>query len=269
MFKKIIAVLAASVGVCGAASAADLGGSLKDDVAPVAAYSPIWTGLYVGGSVGFGVGDTSGQLKSFEYGGDPKTAAVAREVEDRGIDFSSLFSSDYDVDGAIYGAHIGYNWQRGPVVFGVEAGLNGTDINGQDTVRSILGLIDINSERELDWYATLVGRLGYASGNTLFYGFGGVAWATVDTTLSVPLLGFSTSGESDHVGWTAGVGIEYAMSERFSVRVEYSHVDLGEETATLGVGDFRIKDDVDLSFDAIKIGASYRFGGRDHLEALK
>jgi hypothetical protein len=49
------------------------------------------------------------------------------------------------------------------------------------------------------------------------------------------------------------------------VRVEYSHVDLGEESFSLG----GIKDEVDLDFDAIKIGASYRFGARDHIEALK
>jgi outer membrane immunogenic protein len=259
MFKKIIAVLAASVGVCGAANAADLGGSLKDDAAPMAAYSPLWAGLYVGGTVGFGTGDTSGKL-SFDKPDYPDYPTVAAQKMDGGFDLSSLFSSDYDVNGAIYGAHIGYNFQRGPIVFGVEAAYNGTDMDGSE---GIFGLV--RSERELDWYATLVGRLGYASGKALFYGFGGVAWGTVETTLSSPLFGLSASGETDHVGWTAGVGIEYALDERFSVRVEYSHVDLGDETFSLG----GIKDEVDLDFDAIKIGASYRFGGRDHLEALK
>jgi outer membrane immunogenic protein len=258
MFKKIIAVLAASVGVCGTASAADLGGSLKDDVAPMAAYSPIWTGLYVGGSVGFGTGDTSGKLKFDER----EMEVLSQESDGGGFNLGDLFSSDYDVNGAIYGVHVGYNWQRGPIVFGVEAAYNGTNIDGNDS--AVFGLVE--SERELDWYATLVGRLGYASGNVLFYGFGGLAWGTVDTTLSVPLFGASVSGDTDHLGWTAGVGIEYALNERFSVRVEYSHVDLGEESFSLGHG---IEDEVDMSFDAIKIGASYRFGGRDHLEALK
>ena len=266
MFRKIIAVLAASVGVCASANAADLGGSLKDDPAPMASYSPIWAGLYVGGSVGFGTGETSGQLQF-----DERSMEAVKRVNEggEGPDFGSLFSSDYDVNGAIYGAHVGYNFQRGPVVFGVEAAYNGTDIDGNETVTAFVippFPINVESERELDWYATLVGRLGYASGNMLFYGFGGVAWGTVETTLSIPLFGASVSGETDHMGWTAGVGIEYALNERFSVRVEYSHVDLGEEDFSLGEG---IKDEVDMSFDAIKIGASYRFGGRDHLEALK
>jgi outer membrane immunogenic protein len=59
----VMAAAAAFVGVAGIASAADLGGSYKD--APIASYGPrhSWAGLYIGGSAGFGVGDTSGQLK--------------------------------------------------------------------------------------------------------------------------------------------------------------------------------------------------------------
>lgn len=270
MYKKIIAGFAALVGLSAAAHAADLGGSFKDGPAPVASYAPIWAGFYVGGSVGFGTGDTSGKLTDFNYDhedNDYPTAKSLSEGGEGGGGLGSLFSSDYDVNGAIYGVHVGYNFQRDNIVFGVEAGFNGTDIDGSGD--ALFGLV--KSERELDWYATAVARLGYASGKALFYGFGGVAWGTVETTLSVPLVGASVSGDSDHVGWTAGLGIEYAMTERFSVRVEYSHVDLGEETATLDLGHgLSVDDEVDLSFDAIKIGASYRFGGGDHgLEPLK
>jgi outer membrane immunogenic protein len=273
MYKKIIAGFTALIGMGAAAHAADLGGSLKDGPAPVASYAPIWAGLYVGGSVGFGAGDTSGKITdiNFDRKDDYPTAKVLSEAQgersEGGFDLGSLLSSDYDVNGAIYGVHVGYNFQRDNIVLGVEVGFNGADIDGSGD--AFFGLI--KSERELDWYATAVARLGYASGKALFYGFGGVAWGTVDTTLSIPLVGASFSGESDHVGWTAGVGIEYAMTERFSVRVEYSHVDLGEETARINLGHgLSIDDEVDLSFDAIKIGASYRFGGGDHgLEPLK
>jgi outer membrane immunogenic protein len=257
----VIAAAAAFVGGAGIANAADLGsyGSYKD--AP-ASYGPghSWAGLYIGGSAGFGVGDTSGQLKF----GDRVDSVLDAINDEVGINLASLFSSDYDVNGAIYGAHVGYNFQRGNVVFGVEAGINGTDIDGSTDVL-VLG----KSERELDWYATATARLGYAADKLLFYGFGGVAWGTINTTLSVPLLNASVSGESDHVGWTAGLGVEYAMTERFSVRVEYSHVDFGEETASLNLGNgLSIDDEVDMTIDAIKIGASYKFGGSSH-EPLK
>jgi outer membrane immunogenic protein len=232
----MIAAAVALVGGANIANAADLGGSYKDE--PIASYGPSysWAGLYVGGSAGFGTGDTETNIEGFK-----------------------LF--DYDMNGAIYGAHVGYNLQRGNVVFGIEASINGTDMDGAD---DILGPV-LASERELDWYATAVARLGYASGKTLFYGFGGVAWADVTTTATI--LGQNVESEDSHVGWTAGLGIEHAVSDRFSVRVEYSHVDLGEGDGLLS--DYGAEHEVDVKFDAIKIGASYKFGGRDHLEAMK
>jgi outer membrane immunogenic protein len=233
-----IAAVAAFVGSIGIANAADLGGSYKDE--PIASYGPSysWAGLYVGGSAGFGTGDTQTTIEGRSF-------------------------ADYEVNGAIFGAHVGYNFQRGNVVFGVEAGINGTDMDGS---QQILGPL-LTSERELDWYATAVARLGYTSGKTLFYGFGGVAWADVTTKVSSIFAENSIEGEDTHIGWTAGLGIEHALDDRFSVRVEYSHVDLGEGDGLLT--EFDVDHNVDVKFDAIKIGASYKFGGGSHAEALK
>lgn len=264
MRRAIIAALAAAASMSTTAYAADLhGGSLKD--APVAYDAPaaIWAGLYVGGSAGFGVGDTSGKLKFGKKGRDEESVEEVIETKDSGPDFGSLFRSDYDIDGAIYGVHVGYNFQRDNLVFGAELGFNGTDIDGSDSC----GLFGIaKCERSLDWYATAVARLGYASGRTLFYGFGGLAWGEVQTDISILGTNF-LNGSETHVGWVAGLGIEHALSDRFSVRVEYSHVDLGEEDVALGHG---ISSEVDLSFDAIKVGASYKLtGGHESLEPLK
>ena len=236
----MMAAAAALIGGANVASAADLHNSYKDE--PIASYGPgySWAGLYVGASAGFGVGDTQTTVEGFPI-------------------------ADYDINGAIYGAMVGYNFQRGNVVFGVEATINGTDMDGSQ------GLLTsaITSEREMDWYATAVGRLGYASGKTLFYGFGGVAWADVSSKLNV--LGTTLLEDNEtHVGWTAGLGIEHALTDHFTVRVEYSHVDLGEETTTYELGKrFSIDKDVDLKFDAIKVGAAYKFGGHDAIEPMK
>ena len=145
-------------------------------------------------------------------------------------------------------------------MYGLEAGFNGTNMDGASPCAVIF-----SCERELDWYGTGVARIGYAPGNTLFYGFGGVAWGEVNTKigiLNIPLF----EGEETHVGWTAGLGIEHAFNDRFSVRVEYSHVDLGEEDTALSINGYTLDgmtDKVDLSFDAIKIGASYKLTGSD------
>ncbi|RIA56105.1 outer membrane protein [Dichotomicrobium thermohalophilum] len=247
--------------VFGAAAAACLGmaapamaggmydGSMKDAPVEPIVHAPIWAGLYVGGSLGFGVGDTSGQLC----------------FDGSCLDF---LSSDYDVDGAVYGAHIGYNWQHGHKVFGIEAALNGTDIDGSEDCGPFFNFT--TCERELDYYATVVGRLGYAVNNLLFYGFGGVAWGEVETDVSI--LGQNLfDGSETHVGWTGGIGIETALTERFFAGVEYAHVDLGEEDLSFDICHCEGTDKVDMDFDVIKIRASYKLWdrGQEPLESYK
>jgi outer membrane immunogenic protein len=186
------------------------------------------------------------------------------------VDFlEALLQSENDVNGAIYGAHIGYNIQRNNWVYGVEFGINGTGMDGSGTC-VVIGYCS----RSMDWYATGVGRLGNASGNTMFYGFGGVAWGDVETEIGIASPGLPfLKGEETHVGWTAGVGIEHALTDRFIVGIEYSHVDLGEENTALSFDGETIKgisSDVDLEFDAIKVRGSYKLtGGREPLESYK
>ena len=271
MRKALIAAAAAVVCMSSHAYAADIyGGSLKDEPVAYEAPTQVWAGLYVGGSVGFGVGDTSGKVEFDEYEGYPTQAlSVIRSENDFAELFEALLQSEYDVNGAIYGAHIGYNVQRGNIVYGVELGLNGSGIDGSSPC-----VVLLHCSRELDWYATGVGRLGYASGNTMFYGFGGVAWGDVETEVAFisPALPF-LQGEETHVGWTAGVGIEHALTDRFIVGIEYSHVDLGAQDTTLSFDGEPLEflnDKVDLAFDAVKVRASYKLsGGNAPLESYK
>lgn len=226
--------LSGAMGLFGAAYAADVyqrGGSLKDEPAPIV--TPLWTGIYVGGSVGYGWGDVS------------NTFDIDKGAPDKQSDSPDSF---------LYGGFAGFNIQTGNFVFGGEVGLNGTDFDAttfDDTVKN-----------HIDRYFTAVGRLGYAYGDWLFYGFGGAAWAKVKTA-ELQDSGIHTD-EASHMGWTAGAGIERAFSDRFSVRLEYSHVDLGSEVV--------LKDDndkVDVDFDAVKLGAIFKLTGDHPLESLK
>ena len=259
MYKLIGAAAVALLGLGVSAQAADLHGrSLKDAPAAPVAYGPghSWAGLYVGGSAGYGWGDAT------------NTVTVSGSEDGENFGPIVLGKSKDDLDGGIYGAHIGYNWQRGHLVAGVEAGINGTSMESTTDFGSGG---EESGKNELNWYATTVARLGYAEGSWLVYGFGGVAWGNVDTTVD----SISVTRSSDHVGWTAGLGVEYAVSERLSLRAEYSHVDLGEDTVGLFSasgegGSVKFEDKVDLSFDAVKIGASYKLTGGDRdLEPLK
>lgn len=230
MQKTVIAAIAVLFST-GAALGADLGGSYKD--APIMVNTvPNWAGLYIGGSAGFGVG------KSTEK------------------DLNGLYADDtVDVNGAIYGLHLGYNFQRGSMVFGIEGAFNGTNIDGVLEKSSLNGGT-YTLKRKLDWYSTLTGRLGYAQGPTLFYGLGGLAWGKHKTTESVigddEVADFSDSFSKTQTGWTAGLGMEYAFNDRFSARIEYAHVGFGSQKIFDGA------EKVDLSFDTIKIGASYK-----------
>src|SRR5690349_11243363 len=82
--------------------------SIKDGAQPFS-----WTGLYIGGHAGLATGDTQGVP---DLGGAP-----------------GLFRTDYNLDGALYGGQVGFNWQTGPMVLGVEASLSGSSIQGNTT----------------------------------------------------------------------------------------------------------------------------------------
>jgi outer membrane immunogenic protein len=299
MMRKLVvgAATAAFLGTAGSAAAGGMyegEGSMKDPapVAPIA----IWSGLYIGGTVGFGTGDTSDKF-------DLETTGAGRDLADElvfdewGRDFSgegveaieAFFGNDYDMDGAIYAGFLGYNWQSGNAVLGIEAGLNGTDFDGHTNC-----VIDADCHRELDYYGTVTGRLVYAVNNMMFYGFGGVAWGDVKTRVNregrpadetwdiTTDADFTSSFNEDqtHVGWTAGVGIEFAFTERFIAGVEYAHVDLGQEsyqalsyvdTTEPDAATIDFQNKVDVSFDVIKVRASYKLwhGSHEPLETFK
>jgi outer membrane immunogenic protein len=187
-----------------------------------------WTGFYVGGHAGLVTGDTQGSVPPF--------------------------TTDYPVNGALYGGQIGYNWQHGLMVYGVEGSLSSSTVEG--STACVGGL---TCSRDLDWLASVTGRVGYAMGRTLLYGMGGVAWSDVHTHVgigSVPFL----SGNATHTGWIAGFGFEYALSSHVSTRIEYAHIDLGSETHNLAFvgGGPTIADKVDLKLDTIRLGVNIK-----------
>jgi opacity protein-like surface antigen len=102
----------------------------------------------------------------------------------------------------------------------------------------------------------------------------GVAWADVDTEIRVLNHPFLSGGDTQ-VGWTAGFGVEWALSNRVSARIEYAHIDLGRDNQSLsyaghgGVevlsleeGSGRIRDRVDLQMDTVRLGINVKLG--DH-----
>jgi outer membrane immunogenic protein len=200
--------------------------SIKD--APMA-FS--WTGFYVGAHAGLVTGETTGDLG---LGGPLNT--------------------DYSLNGALYGGQVGYNWQTGSTVLGIEGSFSGANIQGNTACVAVF-----ECRRDMDWLATVVGRVGIAVDRSLLYAMGGVAWADVNTNFSivgVPLL----SGSETHVGWVAGFGFEHAFTNRISTRIEYAHIDLGSQDTGLAPagGPVVVTDKVDVRMDTIRLGVNIK-----------
>jgi outer membrane immunogenic protein len=115
------------------------------------------------------------------------------------------------------GVQGGYNWQSGPLVFGVEGDLQAT---GADDTFAPWKFSN-------PWFGTVRGRIGYAFNNILFYGTGGLAFGELRGET------FGLSETHTNAGWTAGVGAEFGFAPNWSAKVEYLYVDLANSNYTI------------------------------------
>jgi opacity protein-like surface antigen len=174
-----------------------------------------WSGWYLGGHVGAALATTD-------------------IVDPFGV---ALFGDRVRSPGFIAGGQIGYNYQSGPVVFGIEADMSWDGSDGTNTCFAVSGgTVSSNCRVRPDLYATLTGRLGYAAGRALLYAKGGAAWThgTVDMFFNQNNFGpgfttavFNSSSSVDATGWTVGGGIEYALTPAWSAKLEYDYLDFG------------------------------------------
>jgi outer membrane immunogenic protein len=134
-------------------------------------------------------------------------------------------ASDFAMKGGFGGGTIGYNWQQGQFVFGLEADAGGGDISTNVTLPGLLSVTD-----KFNALGTVRGRVGFAVDQWLFYGTGGFAWANEDLTASSPLLNASVSDSQLRTGWTAGAGVEVMFAPHWSVKGEYLYRSLSSET---------------------------------------
>ncbi len=213
--------------------------------APLAPPLPVWTGLYAGvnGGATFGGNSTYASTAPIGVGADPAVA---------------LFSSgNYGNSNAgfVGGGQVGYSYQTGRrTVVGVETDIQGTiGGSGASTLQSsgpsllipggtVFGAVD--ATQRLDWIGTARGRAGYIFlSDAMLYATAGLAYGQSSLsagaqTMSVDALGnvagisaASGSASPMRVGWTVGGGVEWLFWNRWSVKAEYLHYDLGSVTA--------------------------------------
>ncbi|WP_213287452.1 outer membrane protein [Bradyrhizobium sp. sGM-13] len=118
------------------------------------------------------------------------------------------------LSGGFAGGTVGYNWQTGNLVLGVEADGAWADVGA---TLGIPGLASV--DYTIRSMGTARGRIGYAFDQVLIYGTGGYAWS--DNRLTATLLGLSASDSKFHSGWTVGAGVEVMFAPKWSVKAEY------------------------------------------------
>jgi outer membrane immunogenic protein len=178
----------------------------------------------------------------------------------------------------IFGGKIGYNQQSSAWVFGLEADISSFSFNksvtttGNNQFAGFGGFATFNTNVSTTWLATVRPRIGYAVDRALFYATGGVAFGDVKFTNTFvdnsPLEsgnGHEASSASKvKAGWTAGGGVDYAVTPNWIVSVEYLHVDLGSINAsgletsgnsTTATLNFSTK----LTSDLVRGGISYKY----------
>ena len=238
-----------------AANAADLPMKAPAIVPPpIPVYN--WTGFYMGINAGYGWAEIDDAVTP---------------LPQPGFGFPG-FSVSSEPDGFIGGVQIGYNWQTGSFVWGLEADFQGSTLDETSVLR--LGApapIGSNSRvtTELDWFGTIRGRLGVTfMPELLAYVTGGFAYGDVTvssrtTFTPAPPFTYVGSGSSTETGWTVGGGLEYGFGN-WSAKIEYLYVSLSAPShVALPLAanpPFRIRHSVgDLDLNIVRVGLNYRF----------
>ncbi len=228
------------------ATAADLSGQ------------PDWAGAYAGINLGY----------AWSVGDVKQTGSMATLVDG--------YSNAYDDNSTIGGIKLGYNWLVGSLILGAEATLNASNLESGKTQSNDYGFAQdrFHSTTNVDWSGSLKGRLGISPVNHLMiFTSAGLAVGYVEnhSRFDVVYPGapenngtVKKSASETRLGWTSGLGAEYALSNQLATTLEYSYTDLGDETygvnGSYWNGDpinYRVKSETKLS--SLLLGLNYRF----------
>jgi outer membrane immunogenic protein len=234
----LMSVAAFALASMQAATAADL--PRRAVMAPAAAPVPYvvpaysWTGFYAGGNLGWGWGDGDGTIGITGVGTGPTSGSG---------------------DGFLGGVQAGYNWQNGAFVFGVETDIQASAAQGD--VTGSPGAATLTAESKHPWFGTIRGRIGYANDRWLWYVTGGALYgeAKLSGTVSAPGAGAFSSSQSLW-SWTLGGGVETALWDRWSAKLEYLYVGTPSDVPT-PPGTTSISGDT--SSHIVRAGLNYHF----------
>jgi len=274
--------LIAGIGVTGLIGGPALAADMRPPPTPVEIFT--WSGGYVGVNLGGGWRQPVDFVTAVTPCRDLLTCLL--QAEETGVISGLGTRPGTRGEGITGGFQIGYDYQAGPVVVGVEADweyfkrssfLAGSAFRTEDN-----GLMSVTNEARSTWLATVRGRLGLAWDRLLVYGTGGVAFTdlryaqTLSASGSVSLVVSTAVAEitQTQTGVTVGGGVEYALWNNLSVRAEYLYAQFkGVSVAGSLIGSgllstpvFRTTSNTftgstgDLHDHIVRIGLNYKFG---------
>ena len=220
-----------------------------------------WEGVYIGPHIGYGWGDADTRVSPL-----PDAATF--------VNLAPTTLSP-NPDGLLGGGQLGVNWQRQPLVFGVEKDFSWSGMSGSDVVSPITQnngtpfLGTITTHQDTDWFGTLRGRVGFTpTQKVLIYGTGGLAYGRVNYSADTDFrpqgtIQYPADFSKTNVGWTVGGGAEIALGKGWSVKVEYLYYDLGRESFTANPSPanppFQVAYKWDTAAHTMNVGLNYRF----------
>jgi len=191
-----------------------------------------WQGFYAGGSIGYGSGKST---QSYDRNANHGLATVKP-------------------DGVVLSAAGGYNYM---VTANILAGVEGD-----------VGLMALSSPRKNiydghlwkakfgPFWGTVRGRAGYAHNDWLFYGTGGLAFKQTDSVSIGNTAPETATDDKFRFGWVLGAGVEYAINDSWSGKLEYLHMNFGKYSGrSANDEDFYFKNQINL----FRVGVNYRF----------
>lgn len=201
-----------------------------------------WSGAYVGVQAGHGWGDSLG-------GGFTKATGAADAI------------GNVDPDGFLGGLYAGYSRQfANNATLGVEGDISFTNFKGSvDPLHNPAGapFPPNSATSKMDWNGSVRIRAGYAIDRFLPYITGGVAFGRYEFTPEYTATG-PLPGSKTQTGWTIGAGLEHALTDHLTTRIEYRYTDFGR--ATYEIPSFPLYESrVDLKTQDIRFGIAYKF----------